>query len=179
MSNLASSEDEEDGDAEDDHDDEDTELGKLSDDDKPGWVMGTISKTVQHHMESVRQKQMRLDELMQPGWGEVGDKLRERDMKHGTTELKILAVLKPQTDMTAATPSPITFGELMQVLDVVPEQSQRPQVTSRQGSSQLRLGSEKPQADNHIESLTPDAVPDSSQREIGKSVRPVSIYPSI
>jgi hypothetical protein len=29
---------------------EDKELGKLSDDDEPGWVMSTITKTVQHHM---------------------------------------------------------------------------------------------------------------------------------
>jgi len=27
-------------------DDKHTELGKLSEDDKPGWVMGTISRTV-------------------------------------------------------------------------------------------------------------------------------------
>jgi len=29
----------------------------------------------------------------------------------------------------------------------------------------MRLGSDKPQADNHIVSLLPDAVPDSSQAE--------------
>jgi len=57
---LASSDDEQDGEDEDD-DEEDTELGKLSEDDKPGWVMGTISESVQHHMESFRPKQKRLD----------------------------------------------------------------------------------------------------------------------
>jgi len=62
LSDLASSEDEENGEDEDD-DEEYTELGKLSEDDEPGWVMGTISKMVQHRMESFRQKQMRLDEL--------------------------------------------------------------------------------------------------------------------
>jgi len=59
---LASSDDGEDWEAED----EETEQGKLSEDDKPGWVMGTISKTVQQRMESFRQKQMKLDELTQP-----------------------------------------------------------------------------------------------------------------
>jgi len=54
-----------------------------------------------------------------------------------------------------------------------------PQVTSRQGSSQMRPGSAKPQADNHIVSLMPEAVPDSSQREIATPVQPVSIYPSV
>jgi hypothetical protein len=43
LSNLADSDNEQD--VEDEEDDEDdTELCKLSDDDKPGWVMGTISK---------------------------------------------------------------------------------------------------------------------------------------
>jgi len=45
LSNLESSDDAEDGDDEDD-DEKDTELGKRSKDDEPGWVMGTITKTV-------------------------------------------------------------------------------------------------------------------------------------
>jgi len=149
LSDLASSKDEEDGDDEDD-DEEDTEFGILSEDDEPGWVMGTISKTGQHRMESFQQKQMSLDELTQLGWGDAADYFRERDMKYGTTERKVPVVVQPQMDTTAATPSLTTFGELMQVLDIVPGQSQMPQVTSRQGSSQMRLGLEKPQADNHI-----------------------------
>jgi hypothetical protein len=51
LSDLASSDDEEDGEDEDD-DEEDTEHGKLSEDDEPSRVMGTISKTVHHLMES-------------------------------------------------------------------------------------------------------------------------------
>jgi len=66
LSDLASSEDEEDGEDIDDNE-EDTEPGMLSDDDEPGWVMGTVSKMVRHHMESFRQKQIRLDELTQRG----------------------------------------------------------------------------------------------------------------
>ena len=109
LSDLASSKDEKDGEDEDDGED-DTELRKPSEDDEPGWVMGTISKMVQDCMESFQQKQMRLDELTQPGWGDAANYFRERDMKYGTTELKVLAVVNPQTDMTAATPSPTTFG---------------------------------------------------------------------
>jgi len=52
----------------DDGDDEETEQGKLSEEDEPGWVMGTIAKTVQQCMQRFRQKQMKLDELTQPGW---------------------------------------------------------------------------------------------------------------
>jgi hypothetical protein len=63
LSDLASSEHGEDGEEEDD---EGTEQGNLSDDDKPGWVMGTITKTVQQRMERFRQMQIKLDELTQP-----------------------------------------------------------------------------------------------------------------
>ena len=67
----------------------------------------------------------------------------------------------------------------MQVPDIVPRQPQMPHVMSRQGSSQMRLGSEKPQADNHIVSLMPDAGPHSSLREIATPGQPVSIYPRV
>jgi len=50
-----------------DEDDEETEQGKLSEDDEPGWVIGTITNTVQQRMERFRQNQMKLDELTQPG----------------------------------------------------------------------------------------------------------------
>jgi len=139
-SNLVCSNDEQDGEDEE-HDEEDTELGKLTDNDEPGWVMGTISKTGQHCMERFRRKQMRLDELTQPGWGDAANLFYERDMKDGTAELKFPAVVKPEIDMTAATPSLTTFGELMQTLDIVWRQSQIPAVTSQPGSTQMRLGS--------------------------------------
>jgi len=134
LSDLASSADEEAGEDEDD-DEDDSEHSKLSEDDEPGWVMGTISKTVQHRMESFGQKQLKFDELTQPWLGDTADYFCERDMNYGMTELEVPAVVKPQIDTTAATPSPTTFGELIQVLDMVLGQSQMPQVTSRQGSS--------------------------------------------
>jgi len=80
LSDLASSEDEEDGEDEDDEED-DKELGKLSEYDKPGWVMGTISTVVQHRMERFRQPQMRLDKLTQPAWEDAANYLPEREMK--------------------------------------------------------------------------------------------------
>jgi hypothetical protein len=100
-------------------------------------------------------------------------------MNYRMTELNILAVGKPQTDTAAATPSPKTFGELMQALNIVHGQSQRPQVTPRQRSSQMRLGLEKPQADNHIVPPIPAVVPNSSSIEIAKAVQPVSFHPRI
>jgi len=60
LRDLVRSDDEADGE-DNEVDEKDTELGKLSDDDEPGWVMGTISKTVQHCMESFLQKLMRFD----------------------------------------------------------------------------------------------------------------------
>ena len=52
LRDVANSGDVEDGEDEDD-DEEDSELHNLSEDDKPDWVIGTISKTVHHHMESI------------------------------------------------------------------------------------------------------------------------------
>jgi len=97
LSDLASSEDEENGEDEDD-DEEDTGHCILSEDDEPGWVMGTMCKTVQHRMNSSWQWQIRLDQLRQPAWGGAADYYHESDMKYGTTEFKVPAVGKPQTD---------------------------------------------------------------------------------
>jgi len=84
--------------------------------------MGTISKMVQHGMESSRQIQMRLDELRQPGWGDTASYISERDMMYVMAELKVPVFLTPQTDTIAATPSSTRFGEHMQTLDIVPGQ---------------------------------------------------------
>jgi len=176
LSDLASSDDEQDGEDEED-DEEDTELSKLSDDDEPGWVMGTITKTVQHGMESFRQKQMRLDELTQPGWGDAANYFRERDMRYGTAELMVLAVVKPQIDSTTATPSPITVGEHMQTPEIVRGQSEMPAVTSQPGSSQMRLGSEKPQSHKFIPVVLPGMATNSIPIQHVNPVEPVSFYP--
>jgi len=157
---VGCSDDEHDGEHEEDNE-QDPECSKPSDD-EPGWVMGTISKTVQHRMESFRQKQMRLDKLTPPGWGDASNYSRERDMKYGIAELKVPAVVKPEIGMTAATPSPTTFGELMQTFEINRRQSQMPPVTSRPGSTLMRLVSEKPQSDKLITVLSPDAAPDST-----------------
>jgi hypothetical protein len=70
LSDRASSDDGEDG--EDEHDEE-TEEGNLSEDEEPGWVMNTITKMVEQRMERFRQKQMKLDELSQPGLEDAAD----------------------------------------------------------------------------------------------------------
>jgi hypothetical protein len=70
LNDLARSNDGEDGEGEVD---EETESGKLSEDDAPGWVMDTITKTVQQSMERFRQKQVKLDEWTQPEQEDVAD----------------------------------------------------------------------------------------------------------
>ena len=139
LSDLASSDNGEDGEDEDD-DDDNPELGKLSDDDEPGWVMGTISNTVQRRMERFRRKQIKLDKLTQPSWGDMANYFRETDKKYRTTELKVPAVVQSQREEDATCFAPTTFGEPMETLDSIPGKSQMPQVTSRPGSSQWRLG---------------------------------------
>jgi hypothetical protein len=66
LSDLATSVDEEDG---EDEDNEETEQGKLSEDDKPGWVIGTITKTVQQRMERFLQKQIQVQRNDSTGMG--------------------------------------------------------------------------------------------------------------
>jgi hypothetical protein len=159
LSDLASSDDGENG---EDEDDEETEQGKLSDDDKTGCVMGTITKMVQQRMESFWQKQMKLDKLTQPGWENAADCCGERDKKYGTSNLRVPAVVQQQTNEDAPAPPPTTFGELMESLDIVTRISQGPQWTSRPESSHIRLGSVKPQSRSSIPSGEPAAEPDSS-----------------
>ena len=175
LSDLASSDEEQDGEDEE-YDKDDTELGKLSDNDEPRWVMGTISKTIQHHVESFRQKQMMLDELTQLGWGDAANYFCERHMKYETTELMVPAVVTPQIDITAATPSPTTFGEHMHTVDIVWGQSPMTAVISRLGSSQMRLGSEKPQWHQYITVVSPDVATDSMLIQEANPVEPVSYY---
>jgi len=171
LSDLASSDDGEDG---EDEDHEETEQGKLSEDDEPGWVMGTITKTVQQRMERFWQKQMKLDESTQPGCENAADYFRERHMKYGTFQLRVLPVVQPQTNDDAPAPPPTPFGELMESVDIVPGISQRLQGTSRPGCSHIRLGSVKPQSEWSIPSGEPAAEPDSSTLLKAKPVEPVS-----
>jgi len=57
LSDLAGSDEEEDGEDEDDEE-EHPAGGKLSEDEEPGWVMGTISKTVQQCVVRLLQQQL-------------------------------------------------------------------------------------------------------------------------
>jgi len=130
-------------------------------------------------MESFRQKQMKLDELTQPGWEDAADCLRERDKTYGTAELRVPVVVHPQTDDDASASQPTTLGELMDRLDIVPGISQMPQGTSRPGSSHIRLCSVKWESNTSILGLEPAVEPDTSPLLKAKPVEPVSFYPSI
>ena len=138
LSDITSSDD---GDNGEDEDNAEIEQGQLSENDEPGWVTGTITKTVQQRMEMFRQKQMKLDGVTQSGWKDAAEYFHETVEKYGTSELRVPAVVKPQTDDDAAEHAPTTFGELMECLDIVPGISQMPQGTSRPGSSHMSLGS--------------------------------------
>jgi len=124
LSDLASSDDQEDG---DDYDDEERELGKLSEDEEPSWVVDTTASMVLQRMGRFRQMQMKLDELTQPGWGDTADYCCERDNKYGITKLKVPAAVKLQTTKVTAAFSPTTFGELMESPDVVPGELPTPE----------------------------------------------------
>ena len=173
LSDLASSDDGEDG---EDEDDEETEEGKLSEDDEPGWVMGTMTKTVLQRMETFWQKQMKHDELTQLGWAAAADYCREQDKKYGTSKMRVPAVVQPQTNNDTLPHPPTTLKEHMERLDIVPRISQR---TSRPRSSHIRLGLIKPQSKLSIPRGEPAAQPDSSTLLKANPVKPVSFYPCI
>jgi hypothetical protein len=117
LSDLASSDDGQDGDNEDD---EETQQSKLSEDVEAGWEMGTITKTVQQHIERFRQMKIKFDELIQPGWQDAADSFREQDKIYGTSELRVPAAVQPQANDDAPPHPPTTFAELLECLDSVP-----------------------------------------------------------
>jgi len=169
LSDLASSDNGEDA---EDEDEEGTEQGELTEDDEPGWVMGAITKTVQQHMERFQQKQMKLDELTQPGWQDAADYSREQDKKYGTFELRVPAVVQLQTNDGAPATPPTSFVDLKESVDIVPGISQRPQGTSRPGCSHISRRAVKLQSKSSIPSGEPAADPDSSTLLKAKPVGP-------
>jgi len=176
LSDLASYDEGEDV---EDEEDKVTQQGQLSKDNEPGWVMGTITKTVKQLMERFRQKQMKLDELTQQGWEDAADCFHERDKKYGTSTLRIPAVVQPQTDDDAAAHAPITIRERMEYIYIDPRISQMLQGTFRPGSSDIRLGSGEPQSNMSIFGLPTAAKPHSSLIQNAKPVELVSFYPCI
>jgi hypothetical protein len=118
LSDLASSDNGADGENEDV---EDKEQGKLSENNEPGWVMGTMTKTEQQYMERFRQKQMKLDEITQPGWEDAPDYCCERDKKYSTSKMIVPAVVQPQTDDDAAASAPKHLESIWSVFILSPE----------------------------------------------------------
>jgi len=131
---------------------------------------------VQQRMERFRQKQMKFDELTQPGCEDTTYYFRERDKKFGTLEFRVPAVVQQRTNDDARPHPPTTFAERMESLDIVPGISEG---TSRPGSSHIRLGSVKPQSKSSRPSGEPAAEPDLSPLLNAKPVEPVSFYPCI
>jgi hypothetical protein len=93
--------------------------------------------------------------------------------------LKVPAAIPPQIDSTAATPALTTFGDDMDTLDIVRGQSQIPGVSSQPGSSQMRLGSEKPQLHIVIPAISPNTEPDCTPIQDLNLVEPVNFYPCV
>jgi len=178
VSDLASFNDGADG-ADEDDDEEEPELGKLSEDDGPSWVRGIISKMAEYWMKHLWPKQIMLDELTLPDWGDAADYLHERDKKYGMTELKVPMVFQQQTEDNAAPSGLRTVGESMETLDSIPGKLQMPQLTSPPGSCHMRLGYRKPQTHKVISSLLPDATANVSPIPKSIPVEPISFYPGM
>jgi len=176
LSDLASSNDGEDG---EDEDEDEIGQGKLSEDDDQGWVMGTITKMIPQGMERFRQKQMKFDKLTQPRWDDAANYLRGRDKKYATSGMRVPAVIPLQTDDVTVAPALTTSRELLECLDIVPRILRMPQGTSRPRSTHIRLGSVTPQSDTCTPNLAPTAEPDSPPWRKVKPIERLSFYPCI
>jgi len=171
LSDLASSNNGEDG---EDEDDTETEQGQLSEHDEPGWVMGTITKQVQQHLEGFGQYPMKLGKLTLRGWDDAADDFHERDQKYGTSGLWVPAVVQQRRDHDAASPVPTTIAELQNCLDIVPGMSEMPRGTSRPGSSHIGLGVMQRQSNTSISGLETVAERNKSPQLKPKPIEPVS-----
>jgi len=176
LSDVASSDNGDDGDVEENN--EDTQLGKPREDDEPGWAIRTISKMVQHCMKIFQQQQMRHDQLTQLGLWDAADYFCERDKKYKTAELNIPAVIKAKKKALTAGSAPSIFGQRMETQDIVTGISQRPHRTSQPGCSHMRLSSRKPQSYKCIVPLQPDTEPNSFLIITTKPVEPILFYHS-
>jgi hypothetical protein len=141
--------------------------------------MGTIIKTVLKCMERFWQKQFKLNYLTLPGWENAADDFPHHDKMYSTSGMRVPAVVWQQLNDNVPAPPLNRFRELMDNLDIVPGISHKPQVTSRPGSSHIRLGSVKPQSKSSIPSHEIAAEPDSSTLLTANPVEPASSYPSI
>jgi len=156
LSDLASSDDGKNCEYEDN---EETEQSQLSEDDEPGWVIVIISNMVQQRQERFSLKQMTLDELKQPRWGDTHDYFGDSEKMYGSSQLMVPAFVQRQMTNDAAPPAPTIFAELMECLDILPGKLQTPQGTSRRGSSLMRLGSGKPSSHTGKTGLPPSVWP--------------------
>jgi len=111
--------------------------------------------------------------------------VHERDRKYGAFELRVPAVVQPQTNDDCLAHPPTTFGEHMESLDIVPGISQRSQGTSRPGSSLISRSRVMLQSISSIPGGEPAAEPSWSTLlhpkpvEPEHSVEPVCSYPGI
>jgi hypothetical protein len=161
LSDLASSNDKEDGEDQQAHH-EDTELCKMSKDDEPRSVMGKISNRGQSSKESFCQKLISLDDLTQLQWVDAADIVRKGDMTYGMAEFKIPAVVKLQMDQIAAPPTCTTFGELMETLDIFLGELQTLHRTTQPGGSDIPVSSGKLHSRRNMVSPLPSGVRDLS-----------------
>jgi len=71
-------------------------------------------------MERIWETQKKLDELTQPGWGDMADYCGEREKMYGTSEWQVPGVVQHETADDAASLAPSTFDDPTETIDRVP-----------------------------------------------------------
>lgn len=135
-----------------------------------------MSRPIQQSTESSRLKQMRLNKLMQPGWGDVAYYIFERGNEYEMAKLMILVVVKLQMENIAAMPVPTRFGALRETLLIISAKSQMPQGSFQLGSRYMRLSSGKPKPQKYFGYLLHNTTPNFSTTKKLKPVEHVCCY---
>jgi hypothetical protein len=120
---------------------------------------------------------MTLDQLIHLGWQDAADYFCERGTRYSTSELRVQADIRLQTDNDPAAPALTTIGQRMECLDIVAGISQIPQQASRPGSCHIQLELVMPQWNTSILVLEPALEHDWSVFLQAKPVESVSFYP--
>jgi hypothetical protein len=127
-------------------------------------------------METFWQKEMKVDELTQPGWEDAAYYFHERGTMYGTSELRVPAVVKQQTDHDSEAPAQITFGRLMVCFNIIPGKYHRMRGSSRPGKIHTLIGSRKPQSNTCMPTLSTRGEPHSPLIPNAKPVEFVRSY---
>jgi len=80
--------------------------------------MGTINKTAEKRKKRFHQMQMKLNEVMEPGWEDEAGSFRESDKQYHPSQLRVPALFQIQTYEDTSPPAPTTCTVLTMCFNI-------------------------------------------------------------